>query len=97
VDAADLTPADLASDALTSDAPTPDVLAPDTSAPDALTLETMECMRCHREEPMRFYGLCGACRAELREKFDRGTRRIEVAAYEPKMNVTPNAVALKDD
>ena len=62
-----------------------------------LTPETMECMRCHREEPMRFYGLCTACRSELREKYDRGAREIEVAAYEPKMNVTPNAVALKDD
>jgi len=30
-------------------------------------------------------------------EFDRGARDIEVAAYEPKMNVTPNAVALKDD
>jgi hypothetical protein len=54
-------------------------------------------MRCHREEPMRFYGLCQECRAELRTKFDRGARDIEVAEYEPKMNVTPNAVALKDD
>lgn len=24
-------------------------------------------------------------------------REIEVAEYEPKMNVTPNAVAMKDD
>lgn len=24
-------------------------------------------------------------------------RQVEVAEYEPKMNVTPNAVALKDD
>jgi len=62
-----------------------------------LTPQTMECMRCHREEPMRFYGLCTACRSELREKFDRGSRDIAVAEYEPKMNVTPNAVALKDD
>ena len=57
----------------------------------------MECMRCHREEPMRFYGLCQACRGELRAKFERGARNLEVAEYEPKMNVTPNAVALKDD
>jgi hypothetical protein len=62
-----------------------------------LTPETMECMRCHREEPMRFYGLCQACRSDLRAKFDRSARDIEVAEYEPKMNVTPNAVALKDD
>jgi hypothetical protein len=62
-----------------------------------LTPETMECMRCHREAPMRFYGLCTECRAELRAKYDRGARVVEVADYEPKMNVTPNAVALKDD
>jgi hypothetical protein len=62
-----------------------------------LTPEVMECMRCHREEPMRFYGLCAECRAELRTKFDREARTVEVAEYEPKMNVTPNAVALKDD
>ena len=62
-----------------------------------LTPETMECMRCHREELMRFYGLCSGCRAELRAAYDRDARTIEVADYEPKMNVTPNAVALKDD
>jgi hypothetical protein len=59
--------------------------------------ETMECMRCHREEPMRFYGLCDGCRAELRAKYDATAREVEVEEYEPKMNVTPNAVALKDD
>lgn len=62
-----------------------------------LTPETMECMRCHLEEPMRFYGLCQTCRGELRTKFERQARDLEVAEYEPKMNVTPNAVALKDD
>jgi hypothetical protein len=46
---------------------------------------------------MRFYGLCTDCRGELRDKFDREARAIEVGDYEPKMNVTPNAVALKDD
>ena len=62
-----------------------------------LAPETMECMRCHREEPMRFYGLCAACRQELHAKYDRDGVTIAVADYEPKMNVTPNAVALKDD
>jgi hypothetical protein len=57
----------------------------------------MECMRCHRTAPMRFYGLCTPCREELRQIFDREARDIAVAEYEPKMNVTPNAVALKDD
>jgi hypothetical protein len=62
-----------------------------------LTPVDMECMRCHRTAPMRFYGLCSACRGELHAEFDRGQREIEVAEYVPKMNVTPNAVALKDD
>jgi hypothetical protein len=64
---------------------------------DLLAPESMECMRCHREELMRFYGLCQRCREELRAKYDRAGVAIEVADYEPKMNVTPNAVALKDD
>lgn len=64
-------------------------------APD-LTPEPMECMRCHQVTPMRFYGLCMPCREALRAHFDREGRTIEVADYEPKMNVTPNAVALKD-
>ena len=54
-------------------------------------------MRCHHTASMRFYGLCTQCRTELREKFTRDARTIEVAEYEPKMNVTPNAVALKPD
>jgi hypothetical protein len=61
-----------------------------------LSPELMECMRCHQEAPMRFYGLCSVCRDDLRTKFDREGRTIAVADYEPKMNVTPNAVALKD-
>jgi hypothetical protein len=35
--------------------------------------------------------------AELRDAFRAEGRIIEVAEYEPKINVTPNAVALKDD
>jgi hypothetical protein len=57
----------------------------------------MDCMRCGRTEAMRFYGVCTSCRDELRATFARAERDLEVAAYEPKMNVTPNAVALKDD
>jgi hypothetical protein len=62
-----------------------------------LTPIEMECMRCGRAEPMRFYGCCNSCREELQARFDRAARDIAVAAYEPKMNVTPNAVALTDD
>ena len=45
----------------------------------------------------RFYGPCESCRGELRATFLGEGRVVEVADYEPKMNVTPNAVALKDD
>ena len=45
----------------------------------------------------RFYGPCTSCRTELRAKYVGEGRVIAVAEYEPKMNVTPNAVALKDD
>ena len=57
----------------------------------------MECMRCRKTASMRFYGLCPACRDELYVKFDRPPRELEVDEYEPKMHVTPNAVALKAD
>ena len=62
-----------------------------------LTPIDLDCLRCGRTAPMRFRGLCPECRAQLREHVRRDAREIEVAAYEPKMNVTPNAVALKDD
>jgi hypothetical protein len=55
------------------------------------------CPRCHQRVDERFYGPCGACRTALRAAFVRQAEVVEVAEYEPKMNVTPNAVALKDD
>jgi len=66
---------------------------------DAVNLDPveMECMRCGQTAPMRFYGLCPSCRTELHAKFDRLGHEVVVPEYEPKMNVTPNAVALKDD
>ena len=33
----------------------------------------------------------------VRDSFRNEGRVVELAEYEPKMNVTPNAVALKDD
>jgi len=62
-----------------------------------LTPIEMDCIRCRARALMRFYGLCSACSDELYVKFAAEGRVLEVAAYEPKMNVTPNAVALKDD
>ena len=55
------------------------------------------CPRCGKAGQERFYGPCTACRVELRGKYLGEGRVVEVADYEPKMNVTPNAVALKDD
>jgi hypothetical protein len=58
---------------------------------------TITCPRCGKEASERYYGPCTGCREDLRAAYDGATRDVEVAAYEPKMNVTPNAVALKDD
>lgn len=62
-----------------------------------LTPIEQDCLRCGQREAMRFAGVCSGCREALDVLFTREGRTIEVAAYEPKMNVTPNAVALKDD
>ncbi|MFZ4515252.1 MAG: hypothetical protein ACOYN3_02990 [Acidimicrobiia bacterium] len=58
---------------------------------------TCTCPRCGTATLARFYGPCDACRNALRARFSGLERSIDVAHYEPKMNVTPNAVALKDD
>jgi len=62
-----------------------------------LTPIDFDCIRCGAVTPMRFRGLCPDCRTQLHDGFRREARVIEVAEYVPKMNVTPNAVALKDD
>lgn len=54
------------------------------------------CPRCSDEVSERYYGPCTGCRADLRAKMSGEERDVEVADYEPKMNVTPNAVATKD-
>jgi hypothetical protein len=56
-----------------------------------------DCPRCRSAVSADLYGPCPSCRAELRAKFQAEQTEVEVAEYEPKMNVTPNAVALKDD
>lgn len=55
------------------------------------------CPRCGTEGHSRFYGPCDACRTQLRAAYAGLAREVEVEEYVPKMNVTPNAVALKDD
>jgi len=55
------------------------------------------CPRCAVDVVDDFYGPCGDCRTQLRAAFQAERRVVQLAEYEPKMNVTPNAVALKDD
>ena len=55
------------------------------------------CPRCGATVGERFYGPCLSSRTALRAKYLGEGRIVEVAEYEPKMNVTPNAVATKDD
>ncbi len=54
------------------------------------------CPRCAGEVRERFYGPCGTCRSDLRDAQGVESREVEAVEYEPKMNVTPNAVATKD-
>ena len=57
--------------------------------------EEMTCLRCGQTTPMRFAGPCAACAAALRASMHGDAQTVD-AEYVPKMNVTPNAVALKD-
>jgi len=54
------------------------------------------CPRCANPSTGRFYGPCSDCREALRAAFTPLARDVAMAGYEPKMNVTPNAVASKD-
>ncbi|MEZ5340361.1 MAG: hypothetical protein R2706_02630 [Acidimicrobiales bacterium] len=54
------------------------------------------CPRCGLDTVERFYGPCEACRADLRARLSGEQSDVVAAEYEPKMNVTPNAVASKD-
>ena len=58
---------------------------------------SIDCPRCRRTVEQTFYGPCEQCLGELRSRYQAERREAEASAYEPKMNVTPNAVALKDD
>jgi hypothetical protein len=58
--------------------------------------EDLCCPRCGQQHDGRFYGPCEPCRIVLRGMFSGEKRSVSVAEYEPKMNVTPNAVATKE-
>ncbi len=57
---------------------------------------TFDCPRCGDAVSARFWGPCAACVTELRSTMTVEAETVETE-YVPKMNVTPNAVALKDD
>jgi len=55
-----------------------------------------DCPRCATAVVERVYGPCAACREQLLEQYAGAQRSVVAAVYVPKMNVTPNAVALKE-
>jgi hypothetical protein len=57
---------------------------------------SFDCPRCSKAVEETYYGPCEPCRAQLVAAYAGGARDVEVAAYEPKMNVVPNQVATKD-
>jgi ribosomal protein S27E len=61
-----------------------------------MTALEFTCPRCRAATSARYYGPCETCRADLVATLGGEARVVEVAAYEPKLNVTPNAVATKD-
>ncbi len=54
------------------------------------------CPRCGTDTTASFYGPCTRCRDQLRATV-RGEAHAIAHEYEPKTNVTPNAVASRDD
>ena len=65
---------------------------------DLATLEPLAftCPRCSAEVSEPLYGPCSSCRVELRATQRGDAHEVEATDYEPKMNVTPNAVAMRE-
>jgi hypothetical protein len=57
---------------------------------------TFDCPRCHQPADDEFYGPCPQCRDDLRATVRGDATVVDVARYEPKMNVVPNQVATKE-
>lgn len=64
------------------------------------TSTSLVCPRCGHPADGRFYGPCTRCREELVARYESTTgdpdQPAESARFEPKMNVVPNQVAIKD-
>jgi predicted RNA-binding Zn-ribbon protein involved in translation (DUF1610 family) len=57
---------------------------------------SFDCPRCGQAATARFFGPCDACRSQLRDIYRSEAKAVEAPEYEPKMNVTPNAIATKE-
>ena len=66
------------------------------SPENSVELLSFACPRCNSDVLERLYGPCTSCRDELQANQKIVARDVEVAPYEPKMNVTPNFVATKE-
>jgi len=64
--------------------------------PVQFDLSSFPCPRCSMAMSAATYGPCEACVRELQATQQGEGGSGEAAAYEPKMNVTPNAVAMKE-
>ncbi len=64
-----------------------------------MNTQEIRCPRCDQIVTERFYGPCSQCRSDLRSRLGDVPSETPAAPseFEPKMNVTPNAVALRDD
>ena len=54
------------------------------------------CPRYGEPAEARFYGPCPNCAGALQAKYQQSSNEVEAPEYEPKMNVTPNAIATKE-
>lgn len=77
-----------------SDAPKPEPTVFDE--PEQFDLSSFPCPRCSTVISAESYGPCADCVTQLKATQQNEASGADAAAYEPKMNVTPNAVALKE-
>jgi len=63
---------------------------------EAIDLTAFPCPRCGATTGQEFYGPCSSCCDQLRVAMAGEATDVAAAEYEPKMNVTPNAVASKE-
>jgi len=78
---------------------TPEVVKPPPTVfaePVQFDLTSYPCPRCQTNMSAESYGPCASCVSELKASQQSEASTDGPAAYEPKMNVTPNAVALKE-